>query len=716
MAALQKIRSKGVLLVTIIAVALFFFVAGDLFRGLESLFQNSSQQIGEVNGKSVSIQEYQKMIDDLEGYYEIVQQKSSFNEDELNRIKDEAWQTYIQSQLIQKQCEELGLAVSDDEVSDVIRSGYSQMLQVPIFMNQQTNRYDFSILSGFLSEYKKLKDAGTQIPEAYEDIYQYYLFAQRQIRDQLLMQKYQALLSQSFLSNPVEAKMAFDSRADEADILLAAIPASSVKDDEVTVSDEEIKAKYNAEKEEYQQYVETRDIKIIDIPVVANVTDKEATEAEMDEIAAKLNDAANSTTAGNVVRQAASLIPYSDIYKTAEAFPSMIASTLDSAVVGSVKPVTYDALTNTYYTYKVIGKTIQADSVLFRQLGVVGKDAADIAIKADSIITALNSGAQFGEIAKKYNQASDSAWIVSDQFQNASLDIDNSLFISTLYGMKAGETKKLKFDSGATVILQVLETANPVTKYNIAAVVKELKFSDETYNREYNKFSSFVAENTTLEQIEENAAKNGYNVRPINDLTNSAHNIANIRATREALKWVFDEAKVGDVSPLYECGNNDRLLLVALTGINKAGYRSAEKMTEVLKEELMTEKKIDKIYESAKNVKNIEEAKSVQDVIIDTVKHVSFSAPTFIAATTTSEPAIGAAAYKTAKDEFAGPIKGKNGVYMFQTLNKTKTSEQYDAKSEQNAAAMNNYRYVSNAIINTLYLKANVKDSRYKFF
>jgi peptidyl-prolyl cis-trans isomerase D len=199
-------------------------------------------------------------------------------------------------------------------------------------------------------------------------------------------------------------------------------------------------------------------------------------------------------------------------------------------------------------------------------------------------------------------------------------------------------------------------------------------------------------------------------------LTNSAHNIANIRATREALKWVFDEAEVGDVSPLYECGNNDRLLLVALTGINKAGYRSAEKMTEVLKEELMTEKKIDKIYESAKNVKNIEEAKSVQDVIIDTVKHVSFSAPTFIAATTTSEPAIGAAAYKTAKDEFAGPIKGKNGVYMFQTLNKTKTSEQYDAKSEQNAAAMNNYRYVSNAIINTLYLKANVKDSRYKFF
>ncbi|MDO4738206.1 MAG: SurA N-terminal domain-containing protein [Bacteroidales bacterium] len=716
MAALQKIRSKGVLLVTIIAVALFFFVAGDLFRGLESIFQNSSQQIGEVNGKSVSIQEYQKMIDDFQTYYEIVQQKSSFNEDELNRIKDEAWQTYIQSQLIQKQCEELGLAVSDEEVSDVVRSGYSQMLQVPIFMNQQTNRYDFAMLSNFLTEYKKLKDAGTQIPETYEQIYSYYLFAQRQIRDQLLTQKYQALLSQSFLSNPVEAKMAFEERADEADILLASIPASSIKDDEVTVSDADINAKYNEDKEQYQQFVETRDIKIIDIPVVANVTDKQATEEEMAAAAAQLTAAANNTAAGNAVRQNSSLLPYSDVYKTKDAFPAMISATLDSTAVGSVKPVAFDMMTNTYHTYKLLGKATQPDSVLFRQIGVIGKDAADIAIKADSIMAALNSGAQFAEIAKKYNQVGDSAWIVSDQFQNASLDADNALFINTLYSMNAGETKVLDFENGNTIILQVLETANPVTKYNVAAIVKELNFSDETYSKEYNKFSSFIAENTTLEQIEANAAKSGYTVRPINNLTSNAHNIANIRATRDVLKWVFDEAEIGDVSQLYECGNNDRLLLVALTGINEPGYRSVEKMKEALTEEIKNEKKIEKIYDSAKNVKSLEEAKKLKDVIVDTVKHVSFGAPTFVAATAASEPVIGATAAKAGKGTFAGPVKGNNGVYMFQVINKEKTSEKFDAKSEQNSSAMKNYRYVSNAIINTLYLKANVKDSRYKFF
>ena len=610
----------------------------------------------------------------------------------------------------------MGLAVSDAEISDIVKTGYSQMLQVPVFMNQQTGRYDYATVNTFLNEYKKLKDSGTQIPEAYEKIYKYYLFAQRQIRDQLLTQKYQVLLSQCFLSNPVEAKLVFNSRAEESDLLLAAIPASSVNDNDVKVADEDLTAKYNEKKEEYQQLIETRDVKVIDVPVVASDADKKAAEADMADAASKLTAATSNTLAGNVVRQAASLLPYSDVYKTKDAFPNMISAALDSTAVGAVKAATFDPMTNTYYTYKLLGKTIQADSVLFRQLGVIGKDEADIAKKADSIMTALNGGAKFKDIAKKYNQDGDSTWIFTDQYESASLDADNTLYINTIFGMNAGETKKLKLENGSTIILQVMKTANPVTKYNVAAVVKELKFSDETYSKEYNKFSSFVAENTTLEKIEANAAKNGYIVRPINDVTTAAHGIAGIRATRDALKWVFDEAKEGDISPLYECGSNDHLLLVALTGINKEGYRSQEKMKEDLTEIVKNEKKIAKIYESVKNVKSMAEAQKMKDVVVDTIKHVSFSAPAFIASTGASEPLISAVAAKTAKGAFAGPIKGERGVYMLQVLNKTKTSEKLDVKSEEESIGMAHFRNASSTIINSLYLKAKVKDSRYKFF
>lgn len=716
MAALQKIRSKGVLLVSIIALALFLFVAGDLFRGLESLFHSNSQQIGEVNGESVSVQDYQKMVDDMQNYYEIATQKSSFNEDELNRIKDEAWQSYVQSQLIAKECEELGIAVSESEISEVIKSGYSQMLQVPVFMNQQTQRYDFSMVNAFLTEYQKMKKAGSQIPDAYEKIYKYYLFAQRQIHDQLLTQKYQILLSQSFLSNPIEAKMAFEGRSEEAEIVLASIPAASVKDSEVNVTDEDIKSKYDEDKEQYKQYVETRDLKIVDVAVTASETDKAAALKDMQEAESKLAAASNNASAGNVVRQASSLVQYADIYKTKNAYPSMIASALDSMAVGSVAHSQYDPMTNSFYTFKLLGKESQPDSVLFRQIAVIGKDEADISKKADSIMAAISNGANFKDIAKKYNQPGDSAWIASSQFENASIDANNAAFVSTLFSMNAGSSKKLTLENGGTAILQVLKTANNVSKYNVAAVVKELKFSDETYNNEYNKFSTFVAENKTLQQIEANAPKSGYVVRPIDDITTASHNIANIHATREALKWAFDEAKVGDVSQLYECGSNDHLLLVALTGINKEGYRPVEKVKEFIKDELMTEKKVEKVYETVKNIKNMADATKAKNAVVDTIKHVTFAAPTFVAATTSSEPIIGAVSAKTAKGSFAGPVKGNNGVYMLQVISKNKSAEKFDKQAEQNSAAQTNFSMASNAIINSLYLKANVKDCRYKFF
>ncbi|MDE7118469.1 MAG: peptidylprolyl isomerase, partial [Bacteroidaceae bacterium] len=170
------------------------------------------------------------------------------------------------------------------------------------------------------------------------------------------------------------------------------------------------------------------------------------------------------------------------------------------------------------------------------------------------------------------------------------------------------------------------------------------------------------------------------------------------------------------VSQLYECGNNDHLLIVALTNINKEGYRSEAKLKDMLTEEIKQEKKVEKLYESAKNVKNMAEAQKLKDVVVDTIKHVSFSAPTYIAATGASEPMVSALASKTAKGAFAGPVKGNNGVYMLQVINKNKTAEKFDAKTEEASTAMNDFRAVSNAIINTLYLKANVEDKRYKFF
>ena len=714
MAALGKIRKHGVLLVTAIAIALFLFVAGDLIRGGETLFHKNQQNVAEIAGEAVSIQEYQKMFDELQDYYEIVNGTSVSGEDDLNRIKDEAWQTYVQNTLIAKECEELGITVTDAEVAEIIKNGQSQLLQVPLFMNRQSGRYDYSIVQTFLNEYKTLKEAGN-VPEQYEKYYTYYMFAQKQIRNQYLTQKYQVLLSQIMLSNPVEAKQSFADRTNETEVILASLNLSKIADDKVTVTDDEINSKYKEDKEKYQQVIETRDIKYIDVAVTPSEQDKKDAEQAINESYTKLAAAATNTAAGNVCRQATSLLNFNDLLKKKDAYPQMIADLLDSTAVGTTTLPKYDAMTNTYYTFKILDKQTQADSVLYRQLAVTGADEAASKASADSIVNALNGGASYADIAKKYNQRSDSAWISTSQYQNGNYQADDITMLKTIYSLQPNEVKSIKLTNGYNIVVQVLDRKGAVEKYNVAAIVKTLNFSDATYNAACNKFNSFLAQNNTKEKIEANAEKSGYNVLSYPDVTSNSHNIAGIHGTREALKWLFDDADKSDVSQLYECGDNDHLLIVMLDEVNPKGYRPLSKVSPDIKSQLVNEKKVGMLAEQLKGVKSVAEAKS-KGAEVDTVNHISFANPTFVRATASSEPVVSAAASKATKGAFVGPVKGNGGAYVMQVVNKSKTSEKFDAKQEQEQNAQVYFRAVAQTAINTLYLKANVTDNRYKFF
>ena len=714
MAALGKIRKHGVLLVAAIAIALFLFVAGDLIRGGETLFHKNQQNVAEIAGEAVSIQEYQKLFDELQSYYETINGTPVSGEDDLNRIKDEAWQTYVQNTLIAKECEELGITVTDAEVAEIIKNGQSQLLQVPLFMNRQSGRYDYSIVQSFLSEYQTLKQSGN-VPEQYEKVYAYYMFAQKQVRNQYLTQKYQVLLSQLMLSNPVEAKESFASRADETDAIVASLNLSTIADDKVSVTDDEVKAKYKEDKEKYLQVVETRDIKYIDVTVVPSEQDKKDAEKAINESYTKLAAATTNTAAGNVCRQSTSLLNYSDLLKKKDAYPEMIANLLDSTAVGTTTLPKYDAMTNTYYTFKVLDKQLQADSVLYRQLAVVGADEVASKASADSIVNALKGGAAYADIAKKYNQRSDSAWITTAQYQNGNYQADDVTMIKTIYSLQPNEVKAIKLTNGYKLVVQVLDRKGAVEKYNVAAVVKTLNFSDATYNAANYKLTSFLAANNTKEKIEANAEKNGYNVLSYPDVTSAGHNIAGVHGTREALKWLFDEADKGDVSQLYECGDNDHMLVVMLDEVNPKGYRPYDKVASDIKSQLIKEKKVDMLAEQLKDVKSIAEAKA-KGAQVDTVNHIAFANPTFVRATVSSEPAVSAVASKSAKGAFVGPVKGKGGAYVMQVVNKSKTSEKYDAKQEMEQDAQTYFRAVAQTVINTLYMKADVTDNRYKFF
>lgn len=712
MATLQKIRSKGPLLVIVIGLALFAFIAGDAWKVLQP--HQGKQDVGEVNGEVLSAQDYQKMVDELSEVIKLTNGLNSLTEDQLNNVKDQVWQSYVNNKLIAEQAEKLGLKVTDAEIQSIIDQGTHPLLMQTPFRNPQTGMFDKDMLKKFLVDYANLN--ASQMPAQYVEYYQkmgaFWQFVEKTLAQSTLAEKYQNLVTKSLISNPVAAEDAFNSRTEQSDLLLAGVPYSSINDSTVQVSDSEIKDRYNEKKEQFKQLVETRDIRYIDVKVVPSDADRKAVEKEVTEYSNLLA----STTAdfGTFVRSTGSSVNYSDVPVSKSVFPADIASRLDSTNVNEVYGPYYNQTDDSFNAFKLLAKVSSPDSIQFRQIQVYADTEEKTKTLADSIYNALKGGADFAAVAKIYGQTGEATWVNAQSWEGSELDADNSKFINTLLNQPVNELANLNMGQ-ANLILQVMNKKSMQTKYKVAVVKREVEFSKETYNAAYNKFSQFVAQNTTIDSMVKNAEESGYTLMPRTDLSSAEHYVGGVRSTREALKWIF-AAKPGEVSPLYECGENDHLMVVALDKIHEAGYRDINSVAEMLRAEIRRDKKAEKIMEEMKKYNSIAQVKGMKDAVSDSVKHVTFSAPAYISVTRSSEPVIGAVAAKTAANKVSAPIKGNGGVYMIQVYAKEKGSEKFDAKQEETTLTNMAVRIAGNQLINDLYQKAKVADQRYLFF
>lgn len=712
MATLQKIRSKGPLLVIVIGLALFAFIAGDAWKVLQP--HQGKQDVGEVNGEVLSAQDYQKMVDELSEVIKLTNGLNSLTEDQLNNVKDQVWQSYVNNKLIAEQAEKLGLKVTDAEIQSIIDQGTHPLLMQTPFRNPQTGMFDKDMLKKFLVDYANLN--ASQMPAQYVEYYQkmgaFWQFVEKTLAQSTLAEKYQNLVTKSLISNPVAAEDAFNSRTEQSDLLLAGVPYSSINDSTVQVSDSEIKDRYNEKKEQFKQLVETRDIRYIDVKVVPSDADRKAVEKEVTEYSNQLA----STTAdfGTFVRSTGSSVNYSDVPVSKSVFPADVASRLDSTNVNEVYGPYYNQTDDSFNAFKLLAKVSSPDSIQFRQIQVYADTEEKTKTLADSIYNALKGGADFAAVAKIYGQTGEATWVNAQSWEGSELDADNSKFINTLLNQPVNELANLNMGQ-ANLILQVMNKKSMQTKYKVAVVKREVEFSNETYNAAYNKFSQFVAQNTTIDSMVKNAEESGYTLMPRTDLSSAEHYVGGVRSTREALKWIF-AAKPGEVSPLYECGENDHLMVVALDKIHEAGYRDINSVAEMLRAEIRRDKKAEKIMEEMKKYNSIAQVKGMKDAVSDSVKHVTFSAPAYISVTRSSEPVIGAVAAKTAANKVSAPIKGNGGVYMIQVYAKEKGSEKFDAKQEETTLTNMAVRIAGNQLINDLYQKAKVADQRYLFF
>ena len=310
MATLQKIRNRGKILIFTVGLALFAFIAEEFVRSLSYTQTERHQRVGKIYGDKINVQDFNAQVEEYTDVVKFTQGVNTLNDDQLSMMRDQVWQTLVNDKIMQHECEKLGITVTDAEMQDIINNGRSPMLAQTPFRTQQ-GTFDVNALKQFLNQYNEVMtnpDLSSEVKEQYQQMNNYWKFIEKTIRRQTLNNKYQALLNGLMVSNPVAAKASFEGRTNETDIYMAALPFTSIKDDDVKVEDSELKAKYEELKELFRADEETRDIKYIDINVTASEADKADLQKEMEGYAQALAEGADPA---KTVREAASQVPYS---------------------------------------------------------------------------------------------------------------------------------------------------------------------------------------------------------------------------------------------------------------------------------------------------------------------------------------------------------------------------------------------------------------------
>ena len=711
MATLQKIRSKGPLLLIVIGLAMLAFILGDAWKILRPT--QGIQFVGSIDGNDISAIDFQK---DLENYTEVVKFANQVNdipEEQMINLRDEVWAMLVRNQILEKEAAAIGLTVTDEEIKDVIERGSDPILANTPFNNAE-GKFDADLLKSFIAFYNELDPSVMSAEELnyYQSLYRYWLFIEKDIKSGLLYSKYAALIRASLVSNPIAAEDSYTSRVKRADILVASLPYSSLADTESQVTSSDLKKTYNESKEALYNYTENRDIHFIDYLIEPSDADRQALLEEMNEITSQLEEV--SSDYASFVRRSGSDILYSEVPRSVKNLPSDIAAKLDSVNMYGVFGPFYNEIEDSYNTFRILNTVNGFDSIQFSMIQVVADDEAESDKRADSIMNAAKKGASFADLAAKYNQTAAENWLSADSYEPAVVSGDNAAYINKLNSMKKGEVAVIKV-SGVNLVLKVLDTKTPLKKYDIAIVKRPVEFSEETSNAAYNKLSAFLSQNTTIEDLKENAEDSDFRLLYHPAFENYSYNISGVSKSHEALRWAFS-AEEGEVSRIFEVGNaNDHLLVVAVDKIHKRGYSSLEDAAQSISLKAIQDKKAEILKEKMAKL-SFDEIKALPDVVIDTVRYCNFTNNAYVAGIHSNETTLGPSVINLAKGEVTVPMKGESCVYVAEKISEENVSSDFNVEAEKSRLQTIAVSNIPSSLFEALYYEANVIDERYKLF
>ena len=610
MAVIQKIRNTyGKIAGGIIAVALVSFIISDARNGsFGGLFGGRKTHIMTVNGTKIESKDYEQRVKEYETLTTIFSNRGPLDDAGRAQIREQVLQSVAYETIVEGICDKLGINTSEQENKDLIYSPNAHPLvkqfQIngeQIFNNPETKQFDPGRVKGFeeqLAKDGKKIDPYGKFLEDWTSVKNYVLRMSR-------IDKFNTMLAASVYSPLYEAKRGADNQNMMASIRYVKVPYTTVADNEVKVTDDDIKAFMQKHKAMFESEQASRTIDYVSFDIIpASADTARAVNAllEIKDEFSKTKD--NQTFVGSHSDDAAI---YSEAYVSTKAFASRYADTIMSQATGSIYGPYLE--NGSYRLTKVVDKKVLPDSAKVRHILIKisegGKDILPDSIakrRIDSIETAIRGGANFDTMLIKYSDDGGSKdkhgeyWFTLQQRPGISKTFGDFAFEG-----KTGEKKVVKADNSKVNgyvgyhYIEVLDQKGSGPVMQLATITKILGPSDSTANAILGVANDFAAKSATAAEFDANLKKAGMDKRVGDNIKESSFSIQGLGSARDVIKWMYTH-KLGEVSSNPFKLGEQRYVVAKLTAIDAKGMMGINSANRpMLEQRVKDEKKAEAI-------------------------------------------------------------------------------------------------------------------------
>ena len=707
MAALQKIRNRGVFIGIVIGGALLAFIAGDALKSAGSLITGSRNEMAEIAGESVNIRDFQNRFNHNLEVTKLMSGQNSIPSDQMDKVREQVWQQMVQEIVMNREYDELGINLTSQELFDMVQGNNIDPTIRQLFTGKD-GQFD---KDNVVRTLKQLISAPDGTPQK-----AYWLSIEKQLIAQRTLTKYNALIAKGLYIPTAYAKNMAGNDSKKVSFDYVVKNYNSISDSTVNVTAEEIKAYYNENKELFKQE-ESRKIDYVPFNIEPSTDDFKYTKKWISD----LKD--DFTTEANVAQF---LELNSDTKLNTYYFAKDENSNkeLDAFMFAGKKGDVFGPYdeNDAYKLAKISDIKMMADSVKARHILIrpVEGDIKSAEAKADSLMQLLKKGAKFAELARTNSEDQGSAVNGGDLgwFTQGRMVPE---FNDAAFSSKKNEIKTITSQFGVHLI-QVVALSKAVKKVQVAVLDRKVEASQKTFQTAYSAARKFAGENQGKDAFFKAISEQGL-TRRVANLKKDTKLIPGLESSRELVRVAYNTDNMETIllndesSAVFEFG--DKFVVAILSNIKEEGFASVNDVQATVEREVRKNKKAEMMIASmSKNSKGAQSLLSVaqkESLEVKNAADVSFQS--FQIPGAGIEPNVIANASDIEKGKISAPIKGNQGVYMILVNEVKEDAITEDAINIFKTRMTQNFQYrTSYQSMEVLRKNANIEDKRYKFY